>query len=580
MIGNIGKGSEEAKKRVQALDASTMQMKPPELALPPKPQPKSTDPIEMWGSMAMVFAALASTRVRNHASTAMNAAAAAMNGFKQRDKEAYDQAFKTWEVETKNAIDLAHFQQESYKTLLASVEHKEDLAFKEGDAQDRATEAKIRAVSSALQDPAMVQALDHGGLAEATKLQEIREKQARDLKMYQIQMSKKGMEGQEVLAAQPVMQSPEYKAAMAKGDLATAYGLLATVAPGVYGALAEKAQKDKADAELKHQKDEESAGGQAKQAFERFKMEHPDATPKELNAAQLETYRGFTVHGRSVLPPISEENKPYLAEKLASYQIQPPSDSIMARSGDWVGVVKEAQKINPDYNPAKYKLVQQARQKITVGKDADTVASYVRLNQHLQFFNGLVDKLANGSDVKFLDGLAAAWGRQTGNANVSSYETALQLVGDEMVKAATGTGAAGALGDREEIKKNFDPALSKEQLHANIDAVRTLVGGAIVSTLNKYRSTLSPAELQNVTGLSPEDLESYHVDPKVLEPTIKGDVTLGGRTVKIDDHGVHPVASAAPQGGGKTTKEVKPGEFWTKDQSGKIYKSDKDGNPI
>ena len=319
--------------------------------------------------------------------------------------------------------------------------------------------------------------------------------------------------------------------------------------------MAEKAQKDKAEVDLKRQKDEESAGGQARQAFDRFKEEHPDATPQQLNDAQLDIYRGFTVHGRSVLPPISAENKPYLAQKLASYQIQPPSDSIMARSGDWVDVVKEAEKINPSFNPAKYKLVQQARQKITVGKDADAVSSYVRLNQHLQFFNELVDKLSNGSDIKVLDRLAATWGRQTGNPNVTSYETALGLVGDEIVKAATGTGAAGALGDREEIKKNFDPGLSKEQLRANISAVRTLVGGAIVSTLNKYRSVLSPEELRDVTGLSPEDLESYHVDPRVLQPTVHGDVTLGGKTTKVDNAGVQPVATPTaeqPQAGGAT----------------------------
>jgi hypothetical protein len=54
-----------------------------------------------------------------------------------------------------------------------------------------------------------------------------------------------------------------------------------------------------------------------------------------------------------------------------------------------------------------------------------------------------------------------------------------------MVKAATGTGAAGALGDREEIKKNFDPSLDKAQLRANINAVQVLVGGALVNTLHR-----------------------------------------------------------------------------------------------
>ena len=107
------------------------------------------------------------------------------------------------------------------------------------------------------------------------------------------------------------------------------------------------------------------------------------------------------------------------------------------------------------------------------------------------FFKGLVDKLSDGADVKTLNSIAALWGKQTGNPNVTSYETALSLVGDEIVKAATGAGVAGALGDREEIKKNFDPSLSKDQLRANINAVQVLVGGAMTSTINKYAQSLS-----------------------------------------------------------------------------------------
>lgn len=576
MVGSIGSGADAARKKIDALDASTMKMKPPELALPPKPEYKNTDPVDAWGSMAMVFAALASTKVRNHASTAMNAAAAALKGIQQKDKDAFDQQFKTWETETKNAIDLANFQQRSYDELLKDVEHKENLAATMGSEQDRATEAKIRTLSQALQDPAAIAALDHGGLPEMVKLQETRDRQAKEFELRKLGMSKQGERAGEALAANTVKDDPKFKEAMAKGDLATAYGLLAEVAPMTFGPMAEKALKDKADTDLKQHKDEESAAGQASQAFDRWKTEHSGASSDETNQAQLDIHKQYAVNGRSVYPAITPENKHFLAQKLAAYQIAPPTDTTLARSPDWVGALKEAQEINPDYNEAKFATVKKARDKITTGKDADAVASYVRLNQHLQFFNDLVDKLSNGSDVKLLDKLAATWGRQTGNPNVTSYETALQLVGDEMVKAATGTGAAGALGDREDIKKNFDPSLSKEQLRANIDSVRTLVGGAIVSTLNKYRSVLSSEELRDVTGLSPEDLESYHVDPKVLQPTVKGPVTLGGRTVDVGDHGARDATPATPASAFKATQMYKGKPVGEKD--GKwVYE---DGTPV
>ena len=221
MIGGIGAGAEAARSKIAALDASTMKMSPPELKLPPKPEPKNTSPIDAWGSMAMVFAALASTRVRNHATTAMNAAAEALKSIKAQDKEAYDQAFKSWEVESKNALEVAHFQQDAYKTLLASVEHKENLAERMGDAQDRATEAKLRAVSSALQDPAMIKALDHGGIDEAVKLQEIRRKQTEEFELRKLQMKGAGSKAEQAFAMKAAVESPEWKAAKTLEDKLT-----------------------------------------------------------------------------------------------------------------------------------------------------------------------------------------------------------------------------------------------------------------------------------------------------------------------------------------------------------------------
>ena len=67
MIGSLGQGREEAAKKNQALELDTMKMSPPTLELSKFKAPPPTDPVEAWGSMAMVFAALASTRVRNHA---------------------------------------------------------------------------------------------------------------------------------------------------------------------------------------------------------------------------------------------------------------------------------------------------------------------------------------------------------------------------------------------------------------------------------------------------------------------------------------------------------------------------------
>lgn len=546
-FASIGAGAAESRKRVDALDAESMKLTPPKLELPPKPKPQSTDPIDAWGSIAMVFAGLASTRVRNHATAAMNAAASAMKGIQQKDKDSYDQAFKEWEVETKNALDMAHFQQDAYKTLLDSVAHREDIALREGQMADAATEAKLRSLTTSLGDPGMWQAYQHGGLKGAMDFDAQRVKDTRAFELKKMELGKAGQDQARMLLAQQIMGSDAFKNAKTEQERLR---LLAVVDPEkLEPQIAKLEQKDKEDQE-RSEKDHSNAQFQAKEQYDTWKAspEGQAANPEQSAAKEAEFYKMFQTRGGRVYPPLSSENKKFTAEQLASYQEKFPSLSSIAYRNDpdgWTDVLKQAKQINPGFNEAKYDTVKKARDKITSGKDGDAIASYVRLNQHLELFEHLISQLPNNADITAFDKLGAWFGRQTGNSDVTSYDTALQLVGDEIVKAATGTGAAGALGDREEIKKNFSPGASRAQLMQNVDTVRGLVGGAIVSTLNKYRSVLDKSELSEITGLSPEDLRRYHVDPTVLQPTVKGPVTLGGKTVNITDEGAGP--AAAPQ---------------------------------
>ena len=176
---------------------------------------------------------------------------------------------------------------------------------------------------------------------------------------------------------------------------------------------------------------------------------------------EVEIYGAFKPGAASrTFPPITEHNIGFVAQEFASYNLPPPTGRQLSQPG-MIDALEQAKKINPDFDPAQYAITQAARKKLETGKDSDAIASYVRLDQHLDFFKGLVDKLSDGSDIKTLNAIAKAWGMQTGNSNVTSYETALELVGDEIVKAVTGTGAAGALGDREAIKAHFSASLSK-----------------------------------------------------------------------------------------------------------------------
>ena len=555
MIGSLGQGREEAAKKNQALELDTMKMSPPTLELSKFKAPPPTDPVEAWGSMAMVFAALASTRVRNHATTAMNAAASALNAIKANDKEKADQAFKTWEAENKNAVEMAHFQQDAYKTMLESVRHREDVNKEEGAAFDAKTEAQFRAVTTALQDPGMWQAYEQGGVKGAADFQELRRKQSLTTEKNALDVQKLMEESQNRQKVLDVVQDPANKSKSPEeiAKLLAPYGDAGEKAASVYMKLAaEDRQEDKERSDLRVLANED---------FQKWKAtpEGQAATPTQEVAKRREIYQSFsTTRGPLTFNPgaLAEPEKNILKEDYLAYEQKWPS--IQQQRGheqEWAKLDEELHAVDPSWNPSKFDTVKNVRNKLAT-KDADKISTFVRLDQHLRLFKELVAKLPDVTDEKALNALAALWGRQTGNVNVSNFDTAIELIADEAVKAATGTSAAGALADREALKQKLNTSMSKAQLLGSADTLQHLVGGAMVAVVNPYRAVLPPGEIQTMTGLNPNFLREYGVDPNLFTPTATGPLKWGSHIVNVTKDGVPPEASpadaqpAAPQPAG------------------------------
>ena len=204
----LGQGTRSAQKEVDALEASKMQLKPPSINLPPKPQPQHTSPIEQWGSYAMLFAALGGMLSRNHLTTALNAAAAVLDGFKKNDIQASDRAFKTWDAENKNALRLIGFQNHAYEQAIGDITKRESLAYKKGSEEDRVAEARVKALLHAFGDVAGLTAFEHGGMAEFENHLKRSKEAAEELKD---KHSEAGAQGGEFIARRLLMETPEYK---------------------------------------------------------------------------------------------------------------------------------------------------------------------------------------------------------------------------------------------------------------------------------------------------------------------------------------------------------------------------------
>ena len=143
-------------KKVADISAKEGAMKMPELKEVPQATAPQTDPAKIWGSSAMLFAALGGLMTRRPLVTAMNAATKVFQAYKQNDIEAAKTAFDSWKIANENAMKIADFQQKQYKEALDGYEKDKTGAL-----------ASLRAKMVAFQDTTGVQQLDIHGIQGA-----------------------------------------------------------------------------------------------------------------------------------------------------------------------------------------------------------------------------------------------------------------------------------------------------------------------------------------------------------------------------------------------------------------------------
>jgi hypothetical protein len=122
----------------------------------------------------------------------------------------------------------------------------------------------------------------------------------------------------------------------------------------------------------------------------------------------------------------------------------------------------------------------------TSGKQGNAVRSFNVALSHLDTLGRLADALHNG-DTQAFNKLGNAIAAQTGKAAPTSFEAVKHIVGDEIVKAVTGS--AGALGDREAAAKTIDAANSPAQLKAVMDNYRELMRGQLDGLHQQYETS-------------------------------------------------------------------------------------------
>ena len=138
------------------------------------------------------------------------------------------------------------------------------------------------------------------------------------------------------------------------------------------------------------------------------------------------------------------------------------------------------------YNPEASAQTATAVKAFNTGQQGNQTRFLNVAVDHLGTLDKLTDALQN-HDVKALNSIGNYWQSQTGSTAPTNFNTAKQIVGDEVTKAVLGAGGTGA--DREKAQSVIDAANSPEQLKGAIKTYQQLMTGQLNGLKQQYETS-------------------------------------------------------------------------------------------
>ena len=114
--------------------------------------PQQTPMAAQWGSAAMIFAALGSLFTRRPLTTALNAMAGVMKAYREGDQKNLDNSMEIWKANSEQAMKLADFEMQAYRTALEGIHTQIDLKKEITETQMNEAVAKLMATGAAFND--------------------------------------------------------------------------------------------------------------------------------------------------------------------------------------------------------------------------------------------------------------------------------------------------------------------------------------------------------------------------------------------------------------------------------------------
>jgi len=127
------------------------------------PEYQQSDPLKLWSSPAMMVAMFGSMLTRTPMTSAMNAAASAINAFKKNDLDNYNIQYKKWQAETANAEKMFNHQVGLWEHELADTERHEGETDGKYAKRIAGVERQMAIMATTLNDERMALMVKQGG---------------------------------------------------------------------------------------------------------------------------------------------------------------------------------------------------------------------------------------------------------------------------------------------------------------------------------------------------------------------------------------------------------------------------------
>ena len=428
---------------------------PPMEQVPYKPT-KPTSIVDQWGSAAMIFAMLGSMFSRNHAVTALNAAAAAMNGFKQGDEAAAKQGLEEWKVANANMLKAHDFQQKAYEEAFKGYDTEAKLAEIAGTKKEKEIDANVKALNTALQHNNLETLRSQGGLVAALRGLDVEKKNAETV----------------------ALNAEKFEEQKRANDARIAE---------------QTARTEKLQAEMKRKED-------VSKLLE--SREYLAAAPAQ-RAAMVDKIMGDTKQSNLVAKAeaqlkrggkVKEDEVESIAQAMAGLDYPIPSSAKMGADENLRKAFMRAREIKPgfatDFDARKRDLID-----IESGQTSKTIKALDTAENHVEsFLKALKDK-PGVNDVGKLNSWASALSKSVNGPAQIRYEVVAEVIANEIVKAIQGGGASGALADREGLRRIFSNALSTGSGEAVADELQELLNGQRLGIAQAKGRFFTPEQL-------------------------------------------------------------------------------------